>query len=449
MKETSEDNINSDKKKPAIWSKEEDDILIEKSKEYGYKNWALVAAFIPGRTAIQCSARYKRIQPGLVKGAWTPEEDKELLRLFKYYGKNWSNISKSMPQRTGKQIRDRFLNALDENLKKDKFSIEEDKKVIKWYKVYGNAWCKIAKKIKGRTGDMVKNRFYSSLKNHIDDYDDLFDDNEKDTTKKRKYRKKKKKNELLGKKTKRKYTKRKKTDTTNKTKSKEEEKEKEQQQEEKKLEKTEKFPIINNSVNINISPPIPTQINIDTPKIININPLIQTDPILTTPKTQNEDKSPNNTKSFASLTNSLTANNIKVPNNVPMVMPKQKMPTQNKTIPLLRRNSSAIIRMQSSIDTTNINNGFDDFDSSFVISDRKVDKTISLLKYRNDSYSDESKIEDSLMVNFQSKVDLLKTLINSQNINGVKKDNWSTQLSILQELKNLTKEKINSLTQSK
>ena len=132
-----------------------------------------------------------------------------------------------------------------------------------------------------------------------------------------------------------------------------------------------------------------------------------------------------------------------------MVMPKQKMPTQNKTIPLLRRNSSAIIRMQSSIDTTNINNGFDDFDSSFVISDRKVDKTISLLKYRNDSYSDESKIEDSLMVNFQSKVDLLKTLINSQNINGVKKDNWSTQLSILQELKNLTKEKINSLTQSK
>ena len=138
------------RKKPSIWSEEEDKILIEKSKEYGYKNWATVASFIPGRSAIQCSARYKRIQPGLIKGAWTPEEDQELLRLYRYYGKNWSHISKSMPHRTGKQIRDRFLNALDDNLKKDKFTKEEDRKVVKWYKVYGNSWCRIAKKIKGR-----------------------------------------------------------------------------------------------------------------------------------------------------------------------------------------------------------------------------------------------------------------------------------------------------------
>lgn len=442
MKESSENNINPDKKKPVIWSKEEDDILIEKSKEYGYKNWALVAAFIPGRTAIQCSARYKRIQPGLVKGAWTPEEDKELLRLFKYYGKNWSNISKSMPKRTGKQIRDRFLNALDENLKKDKFSIEEDKKVIKWYKVYGNAWCKIAKKIKGRTGDMVKNRFYSSLKNHIDDYDALFDNNEKGTKKKRKYRRKKKKNELLGIKTKRKYTKRKKKEPVNKTKSNEEPEKKEKEE---KNDKKENFPIQNN-VNNNVPHPIPIQIITEIPKVTNNNQLNPTEPIS---KTQNEDKSPNNSKSLTFLANSLTANNIKVPNNVSIGIPKQIIATQNKTIPLLRKNSSAIIRMQSSIDTTNINNGFDDFDSSFVISDRKLDKTISLLKYRNDSYSEQSKIEDNLRANFQNKIDLLKTLINSQNVNGVKKDNWSTQLSILQELKNITKEKINSLTQNK
>lgn len=206
---TNTDNLSielSGRKKPSIWSEEEDKILIEKSKEYGYKNWATVASFIPGRSAIQCSARYKRIQPGLIKGAWTPEEDQELLRLYRYYGKNWSHISKYMPHRTGKQIRDRFLNALDDNLKKDKFTKEEDRKVVKWYKVYGNSWCRIAKKIKGRTGDMVKNRFYSSLKNHLDE----FDEDEKDIKKKRGRKKEKDK---TGKRIKRHYIKKKNINT--------------------------------------------------------------------------------------------------------------------------------------------------------------------------------------------------------------------------------------------
>lgn len=206
---TNTDNLSielSGRKKPSIWSEEEDKILIEKSKEYGYKNWATVASFIPGRSAIQCSARYKRIQPGLIKGAWTPEEDQELLRLYRYYGKNWSHISKYMPHRTGKQIRDRFLNALDDNLKKDKFTKEEDRKVVKWYKVYGNSWCRIAKKIKGRTGDMVKNRFYSSLKNHLDE----FDEEEKDIKKKRGRKKEKDK---TGKRIKRHYIKKKNINT--------------------------------------------------------------------------------------------------------------------------------------------------------------------------------------------------------------------------------------------
>lgn len=205
MTDNPNENASTVPKKPSIWSKEEDDILIVKAKDFGYKNWASVASFIPGRSAIQCSARYKRIQPGLIKGAWTDEEDKELLRLYNYYGKNWSCISKSMPQRTGKQIRDRFLNALDNKLKKEKFSFAENKKIIKWYKIFGNSWSKIAKKLKGRTGDMVKNRFYSSLKNHLDDYDDIID--EKWRRKKRKYKKRNKANIATGKRIKRKYIK--------------------------------------------------------------------------------------------------------------------------------------------------------------------------------------------------------------------------------------------------
>ena len=153
--------------KPKFWTEEEDKILKEKAEEFKYKNWNTIATFIPGKTSIQCSARYRRIRPGLVKGAWNKDEDNKLLSLYEKYGKNWAAISKEMTQRTGKQIRDRFLNSLDSKFNRGKFSEEEDQAIIKYYKIYGNSWAKIAKKLKTRTGDMVKNRFYSSLKKSI------------------------------------------------------------------------------------------------------------------------------------------------------------------------------------------------------------------------------------------------------------------------------------------
>ena len=160
-------NKNKEIKKPNFWTEEEDKILKEKAKEFNYKNWKSIANFIPGKNSIQCSARFRRIRPGLIKGAWGKEEDSKLISLYEKYGRNWAAISKEMNQRTGKQIRDRFLNSLDTRYKRGKFSEEEDKMILKYHKIYGNQWAKIAKKIKTRTGDMIKNRFYSSLQKDI------------------------------------------------------------------------------------------------------------------------------------------------------------------------------------------------------------------------------------------------------------------------------------------
>ena len=164
---------NKEIRKPNFWTEDEDKILKEKAKEYNYKNWNLISKFIPGRTSIQCSARFRRIRPGLIKGAWGKEEDTKLLSLYTKYGKNWAAISKEMPHRTGKQIRDRFINFFDTKYERGKFTKEEDHKIIYYYKIYGNSWAKIAKKIKTRTGDMVKNRFYSSLKNKINNNNNI------------------------------------------------------------------------------------------------------------------------------------------------------------------------------------------------------------------------------------------------------------------------------------
>jgi len=141
--------------------------LEKKAKDFNYKNWKSIAEFIPGKNSIQCSARYRRIRPGLIKGTWKKEEDSKLLSLYEKYGKNWAAISKEMPQRTGKQIRDRFINRLDTRYKRGKFSKEEDEMILKYHKIYGNQWTKISKKMITRTGDMIKNRFYSSLKKEV------------------------------------------------------------------------------------------------------------------------------------------------------------------------------------------------------------------------------------------------------------------------------------------
>jgi hypothetical protein len=158
-------------KKVKTWTKEEDEALLELAEKYGYKNWKAISENLEGRTPIQCSARYKRIRPGLTKGAWTVEEDKYVLDLIRKFGKNWSLLAKYMPSRSGKQIRDRFLNTLDPNINTDKVTPEEDKKLIQLYTKFGTSWSKLSNYFPGRTGDMIKNRFYSSLRKKIHSID--------------------------------------------------------------------------------------------------------------------------------------------------------------------------------------------------------------------------------------------------------------------------------------
>jgi hypothetical protein len=158
-------------KKVKNWSKEEDNILMKTAQKYKFRNWNEIAKHIPGRSSIQCTARYKRIKPGIVKGSWTNEEDEFLKSLLERYGKNWSIISKFMPSRNGKQIRDRFLNYLDPDIYKEKFSSEEDAKILELYSRYGSSWSQISKYMKGRTADLIKNRFYSALRKQVHCWD--------------------------------------------------------------------------------------------------------------------------------------------------------------------------------------------------------------------------------------------------------------------------------------
>jgi len=90
-----------------------------------------------------------------------------IIELVMKYGKSWSKISKVLGTRNGKQIRDRFINVLDPEIKKGKFNEDEDVKLVLLFKQYGPKWATIAKYYPNRTADMIKNRFHSSIKKKL------------------------------------------------------------------------------------------------------------------------------------------------------------------------------------------------------------------------------------------------------------------------------------------
>jgi myb proto-oncogene protein len=146
------------------WTKFEDKILLMVAKSQSYTNWKTIANQLPNRTATQCYMRYNNIKKSYNKGIWSAEEDEHLRKIVKIYGKSWSILAEHhSTDRTGKQIRDRYVNYLDPKLNRKPFSIREDNKIIELYYQYGRKWAKIAKIIRTRNSEMVKNRFYSVL----------------------------------------------------------------------------------------------------------------------------------------------------------------------------------------------------------------------------------------------------------------------------------------------
>ena len=120
------------------WSPEEDELLSSLVKTYNYKNWKLISQHIQGRSAIQCLHRWTKIlQPGLVKGPWTPQEDAKLFEWVKTQGATkWTLCSETIPGRSGKQCREHWNNSLNPDVKKGLWNTEEDFLIMTFYKKY-------------------------------------------------------------------------------------------------------------------------------------------------------------------------------------------------------------------------------------------------------------------------------------------------------------------------
>jgi len=90
-----------------------------------------------------------------------------LLEFVSKHGPSWAVLASLMDGRTGKQIRDRYLNNLRPDIKNGNWTIEEDTLLIHLSYTIGHKWSKIATYLPGRTEGQVKNRFYSHIKKKV------------------------------------------------------------------------------------------------------------------------------------------------------------------------------------------------------------------------------------------------------------------------------------------
>ena len=150
------------------WTEEEDSIILDVVSKNG-KHWDLLASMLPHRTTSQISAHWEKcLDPTLVKGSFTPEEDKLIIAFVNEHGpQDWPKIKQMIPSRSPKQCRERWFNHLSPHITKKEWTVQEDLFIFRAVMSLGQHWANIAKMMPGRTDNSIKNRYNSSISKRI------------------------------------------------------------------------------------------------------------------------------------------------------------------------------------------------------------------------------------------------------------------------------------------
>jgi hypothetical protein len=158
------------------WTPLENQRLAELVAQHGTNNWKQIASSMPGRNVEQCQAHWHQILapalehlnwtsdqhfPEIGHRRWTLEEDQQLAALVEQHGINWKQIAPSMPGRSNRQCRDRWINYLNPTPTNNPWTQEEEAFLLKKYQELGPKWTLIATFFTGRTDMNCKNRWHT------------------------------------------------------------------------------------------------------------------------------------------------------------------------------------------------------------------------------------------------------------------------------------------------
>lgn len=108
-----------------------------------------------------------------IRNKFTPEEDKKLVDLIKQHGdRSWNLVSKLMGTRNQRQCRERWKHYLSCDMKNSlkPWTKEEDEILINKYNELGAKWTKIARELPGRSDLQVKVRYMKHLRHKKNKY---------------------------------------------------------------------------------------------------------------------------------------------------------------------------------------------------------------------------------------------------------------------------------------
>lgn len=136
-----------------------------KEKKNKHKNRKKTSEQIPEQATNRYKSREDMLKSNAIKGTWTPSEDRLLRDWVNKNGpRNWTKCSEIIKGRSGKQCREHWNNSLNPDVIKGNWTKEEDFLIMYFYKKCDGSWKKIIYLFNRRTENSIKNRFFSQLR---------------------------------------------------------------------------------------------------------------------------------------------------------------------------------------------------------------------------------------------------------------------------------------------
>lgn len=152
------------------WTPEEDALLTRAMARFRHTKeirWTEIAAEIPDRSAKACRKRWVNgLNERLKKGSWTSEEDERLREGVSLLSSDWARIADHVGQRSGDQCSKRWREVLDPAINKSNWTPEEDKLLIDLFHKHGSAWQVISTHFYNRRALQCRNRCCKLLSLH-------------------------------------------------------------------------------------------------------------------------------------------------------------------------------------------------------------------------------------------------------------------------------------------